>query len=222
MFHLYAISSYNDNCYRFVVDKFGNRAHTNLTNIKTDLRPFLKVDGEPLGQVDIKNSQPMFFYMHIKNISGIPETEKLRYRRLVESGRFYEFFMDRLNILPEHRSIVKPRILAALFFDRNRTAESRYVTVFKRDFPSIAAYIKNVRSNDHKALAQLLQKAESKFIIEKVVPAFVNRLWYQQEFIGTIHDSIVVKTKFLNLAEEIMMVCFQSEGIRPQLISLEF
>lgn len=220
--NFYSIAAYKDEDYRFSVDKFGNRAHTNLTNIKSDLRPYLKVDGEPLGQVDIRNSQPLFFYLQIKGIPGIPDFEKKKYKQLVESGRFYELFMEKLGIPPEKRSKIKPKILAALFFDRNRNAESRYVTIFRNEFPAIAAYIKRLRSHDHRALARILQKAESKFIIEKAVAEFINRFGDQYEFISTIHDSIVVKTEYLQMAEQIMRDCFQSEGIRAQLTCLEF
>lgn len=40
----------------FIVDPTGKRVHTNLTNLKSDLRQFLSVEGEPLSEVDIKNT----------------------------------------------------------------------------------------------------------------------------------------------------------------------
>ena len=40
-------------------DDYG-RVHTNLTNLKSDLRQFLCLDGSPLVNLDIANSQPMF------------------------------------------------------------------------------------------------------------------------------------------------------------------
>ena len=220
--NFYSISNFKTENYNFSVDKFANRAHTNLTNLKSDFRPFLNVDGRKLGQVDIKNSQPLFFYLHIKDNPEISESEKQRYKNIVESGGFYEFFMLKLNINLNKRSEIKNKILAALFFDRNRTDESRYVTVFKNEFPSIAAYIRRVRSNDHRRLAQLLQKAESKFIIEKAVAAFISKFGSQHKFINTIHDSIVVKIDMLTEAEQIIKDCFQFEGINGQLSTLEF
>jgi len=91
----YSISSYDKKDYRFVVDTTGYRAHTNITNLKKDFRKYLSVQGERLGQVDIKNSQPAFFYLYIKDNPSIPENEKEMYRELVESGRFYEYFLKK-------------------------------------------------------------------------------------------------------------------------------
>lgn len=44
--------------YPFYVDNTGFRLHTNLTQIKSDLRKFIKYDGKTLCAIDICNSQP--------------------------------------------------------------------------------------------------------------------------------------------------------------------
>lgn len=215
--NLYSIYAYDDEWYRFTVDHTGNRAHTNLTNLKSDLRQFLYVDGEQLGQVDIKNSQPLFFCLHIKDLNLIPQIEKDKYLEIVVSGKFYEFFMGKLNIPSEKRQDVKHKILAALFFDRNRIKESRYIRVFKEDFPEITKYIKREKAKYYKTFAILLQKTESKFVIEKVVAKFMKQFGESNEFISTIHDNIVVKTYMLDAARDIMEECFLSERVYPEL-----
>jgi len=45
---------------RFTVDKYG-RIHTNLTNLPRTLRPYLSVEGGRLANVDVGESQPLFF-----------------------------------------------------------------------------------------------------------------------------------------------------------------
>lgn len=65
----YAFQAYNasllnvnrlrDQDFYFSVDDTGNRLHTNLTNLKSDLRMFLKYDNKSLVSVDITNSQPL-------------------------------------------------------------------------------------------------------------------------------------------------------------------
>ena len=45
--------------YWFSVDTFGHRLHTNLTNLSSELRPFVTYKGQPLVSVDVKNSQPL-------------------------------------------------------------------------------------------------------------------------------------------------------------------
>lgn len=44
--------------YYFNKDEFGNRLHTNLTNLPKELRNFLSYDGQNLVSIDIRNSQP--------------------------------------------------------------------------------------------------------------------------------------------------------------------
>jgi len=47
-----------DKDFFFHKDEFGNRLHTNLTNLPKGLRQFITYDGHQLVSVDIKNSQP--------------------------------------------------------------------------------------------------------------------------------------------------------------------
>src|SRR5271157_4608063 len=50
-----------------VVDRFG-RFHTNLTNLKATLRPFLRYRDTHLVNLDIANSQPMIFCLLLVNL----------------------------------------------------------------------------------------------------------------------------------------------------------
>ena len=50
-----------------VVDRFG-RFHTNLTNLKATLRPFLRYRESHLCNLDIANSQPMIFCLLLVNL----------------------------------------------------------------------------------------------------------------------------------------------------------
>ena len=50
-----------------VVDRFG-RFHTNLTNLKATLRPFLRYRDSHLVNLDIANSQPMIFCLLLVNL----------------------------------------------------------------------------------------------------------------------------------------------------------
>lgn len=216
--NLYSISALADGDYRFTVDSTANRVHTNLTNIKSDLRRFISVEKESLGQVDIKNSQPLFFYFLIKDSPEIPYHEKERYLKIVEDGKFYEFFMERLNIPDNKRDSVKKKILPSIFFDKFRPKTSRYMKILKDEFPFISEFIEGYKKSDYRLLSHLLQKAESQFIIESVVWEFTKQYCTEKmEFIATIHDSIVVKESWLDEAEKIMRQCFQEKGINPQL-----
>jgi hypothetical protein len=53
-----SIDRLKDHNYFFWVDDTCNRLHTNLTNIKSELRNFITYEGQTLVSVDLKNSQP--------------------------------------------------------------------------------------------------------------------------------------------------------------------
>ena len=69
---------------RYDRDEYG-RVHTNLTNLPSDLRQFLRLDGSPLVNLDIANSQPMFLGLVLHAPIGLkvpkgelsPEKQKL-------------------------------------------------------------------------------------------------------------------------------------------------
>lgn len=83
-----AIDKITEKCFYYSVDENVGRFHSNLTNLKKELRNYLTYDGQKLVNVDIKNSQPLFstllfnkdFYsensQHI-NIFSIPSTHSL-------------------------------------------------------------------------------------------------------------------------------------------------
>lgn len=52
--------------YYFTVDSSVGRLHTNLTNIKSELRNFLTYDGQELVSIDFKNSQPTLSTLLLK------------------------------------------------------------------------------------------------------------------------------------------------------------
>ena len=57
---LYSINRLEHHNYYYNVDDFGGRFHSNLTNIKKELRNYITYDGKRLVNIDIKCSQPFF------------------------------------------------------------------------------------------------------------------------------------------------------------------
>ena len=64
--------------YFTVADRFG-RFHTNLTNLKATLRPFLRYRGSPLVNLDIANSQPMIFCLLLVNLLSNEKQLEMRW-----------------------------------------------------------------------------------------------------------------------------------------------
>ena len=87
--------------YFTVADRFG-RFHTNLTNLKATLRPFLRYRGSPLVNLDIANSQPMIFCVLLVNLlSNEKQLENLIDYSFPETSNPYhiEIDQDYLNSL---------------------------------------------------------------------------------------------------------------------------
>lgn len=57
---IYAINKFANQEFYYSVDDNVGRFHSNLTNIKREIRNFITYDGQKLVNVDIKNSQPLF------------------------------------------------------------------------------------------------------------------------------------------------------------------
>jgi hypothetical protein len=63
------------------------RVHTALTGVRRADRRFLRFDGQPLGQVDIVNSQALFLALAVKGANRHPGAEELKaYQQWVQAG----------------------------------------------------------------------------------------------------------------------------------------
>lgn len=154
------------------VDSTSGRFHSNLTNMNKELRPFLRVDGKRLCNVDIKNSQPFLSTILLTNPSKVSwmtnnpafsmllESLKIsmyqdvkKYISLVVSGAIYEHLMCEFEKegLKLTRSETKAQMLRILFA-RNRTPKDetnrKCREIFKDRFPEVHRIFAKVRGND--------------------------------------------------------------------------
>jgi hypothetical protein len=132
------------------------------------------------------------------------EDSKL-YKELTESGKFYEFMAEKMNINiinEDTRSNFKKRLFGTLFFDKNHSYETKEEITFKQYFPNLYQLIKEEKKVDYTDLANKLQKYESNFIIKHCIN--IIRQDKPDIFIATIHDSIVSHPENLDYIKEIM------------------
>ncbi len=59
--YMYFVDSILNKDFRFIVDETVGRVHTNISNFPSKLRRFLRYKGNPLVNIDIRNSQPFIF-----------------------------------------------------------------------------------------------------------------------------------------------------------------
>ncbi|HMP57777.1 MAG TPA: hypothetical protein PKD86_00365 [Gemmatales bacterium] len=193
---------------RLTQDDFSGRVHTNVSNMYKPLRSLLRVDGErdTLGETDIKNSQPLFLGLAAKR-KGV---EDRSYLRLCEAGEIYDHLARRLGVLRESAKLEMVTFLYAKNGYRS-TAKA----LFDREFPAMAAFVRQVKEKDHKRLARHMQEAERKFVLDTVCERL--RRMRGDMFITTIHDALVARRVDCDLVVSVMKEEFARLGVHPRL-----
>ena len=193
------INAINDGFLFFKRNKTNGRLDSNLTSLPSFLRKFI-VSDEPLMNIDIKNSQPYFFYTLIKNKPEIEKSELEKYKELVVDGELYEYLKNEFNQM-NSKSFCREQIKKMLFkiFYSKPNSFLKYKEFFGSVFPTIMRYINNTNSKNHNTLAIQLQTIESFTILDLIMPML------EQEGIRpyTIHDSFVCKQSESDKIKEI-------------------
>jgi len=124
----------------YTIDNTSGRFHSNVTNSPKGFRPHLRVDGQPLCNLDVKNCQPLLstiiltdpvkasiftentaFSMVLQSLKVSQAEDVKEYIKLVINGNFYEYLMREFAREGLHlsRSETKKQVLRILFA-RNR------------------------------------------------------------------------------------------------------
>lgn len=181
----------------FKFDEYG-RIHTNFTVLKKHIRHnFLTFENEPIVEIDIANSQPLFLAVLMKrklSPTKLVNKDVTRYIELVQNGLIYEELMKKAGI--DNRDDCKIMLYRVLFGNNND--KKKEDQLFFDIFPNVLSFIKNYKSENknYKSLSHDLQQLESEFIFNDVV-AHIMR--FNKEIpIFTVHDSISCPLKYKN------------------------
>jgi hypothetical protein len=190
--NMYSIQAIKQNNLFFKFDNYG-RMHTNFTILKKQIRQnYLKIDGLEIEEIDIKNSQPFFFMLLLKKEIGVENfnDECFKFLELVNNGLIYDDMMEKLKM--EERDDVKQLMFRVLFGNnKERCPENKN---FKKLYPTIFEYIKEIKKDDYKILSKKLQNMESDFIFGRIIKDIKNL--YPHITLFTVHDSIVFPKKY--------------------------
>ena len=213
-----AIEMLRDGQFRWIVCPYG-RFHSNVTSLRTELRPFLSYRGEGLVNLDIRNSQPLFFALLLRDRFGPAATapdDVRRYVDLVQAGRFYDHLMAGAGIPDDRRSEFKRQFFGRVFFCPSHwdSEESR---AFAREFPNVARLVQDLKDgpedDSYANLARRLQQAESGLMIGRVAARI--GLEMPAAFFLTVHDSILCLEGDAPAIREVMLGEFAFAGLRP-------
>ncbi|WP_435416629.1 hypothetical protein [Polaribacter aestuariivivens] len=187
--------------FRFHRNTTNRRLDTNLTNLASDLKPFI-VGWDKMVYLDLKNSQPVLFNTELKeyynNGSYKLKIEIDNYRKATLSGKWYETLIE---IFKEDRDTCK-KIWMCIAYSQNKSYQN-YKRQFKKVFPEIFKIIETIKSKNYKEFAIRLQKLESEIFIDKICRKLV-----EENIIPfTVHDALIVRKseekQTLNIMEEV-------------------
>lgn len=159
-----------------------------------------------------KNKNTIKSRLSLKSLIQL-DFQKQEFIKNVTDGTFYEFLIKtfekngvNLGISPsDKRSKVKKMVLTVLFDNEtriyNRALGSAY-QLFKTTFPSVAKIFSDVKQDNYKDLAIILQRIESYLLLKNICKRIVRERPFLPIF--TIHDSIVTTVGNEAYVQEVM------------------
>ena len=198
------------------------RCFNSITSLARPLRPCLRLDGEPLGCVDIREAQPALLgLMMIQNYpsggwkgcatyrvgpggggGGVP-ADVLDFCLLVSAGSFYKSLGEMTGT---SRAYAKKRFLVDVLA-RKKDYPSVIEDAFELRFPSVWEFIRRTNHKDHGELIRRLQTAEAELVIHTVAPRLVGRIP-----VVTLHDSLYGRLRDLDTVEDAFKATCDSLG----------
>lgn len=153
-------------------DDTSGRFHSNVTNCPKGFRPYLRVNGEPLVNIDVKSCQPYLstviltdplkastftenpaFAMVLQTLKVSHRQDVKNYISYIINGNFYEYLMSEFAREGLHldRTETKKQVLRILFA-RNRLpkdeANRKARKVFIKCFPTVHRIFSKVRGSE--------------------------------------------------------------------------
>ena len=218
--------------------RFG-RYHTNISCFRRVLRPFLRIDGQPLVEVDVSACQPLCLAVLLHDIrrdilTSVPLTEEqirlartlsifpvccasgedddtIRYKKDCESGMFYKRMQKICKVADA--SEVKTKVFAEVFFGKRK--KGRLLTGFRELYPTMGRLSEWVKRHDYKHLAHELPRIESSIVIDDACE--VMRLQHPDVPILTIHDAILTTPEHVGLVKDVLRAAFNRRGVNPRI-----
>ena len=191
----------------FNFDDYG-RFHTNFTILKKEIRnEYLTINNEILAEIDINNSQPLFFAVLLREELSNINNDTQKYFDLVKSGLLYDDICE--NSILKERNEAKELIYKVLF-GNNVRSHSKENKIFKKLYPSVYEYILEFKDlqDDYKKLSHELQRMESEFVFNNVIKEIYET--YPEIVLFTVHDSIIFPKSYEEGVEFIYNKHFQN------------
>lgn len=210
---------------RFKRNDRNKRLDSNLTNMASDLRPFI-VGYKNMSYLDLSNSQPVLFNILLKKYregaSKKVKTELDKYLEATTSGQWYEELIRVFDITkygdPKTTTFATSRNTAKktwmlLAYSQNKDLLGLKKR-FTKEYPFVSSVMKSIKKEQYEQFAISLQIIESEVFIDKICRILVSEgiLPY------TLHDGLLVPNVFEKRTLEVMSeVLLKEIGVIPQI-----
>lgn len=150
------------------------RIYTNFSVMSKEHRPYMSYKGSKMKNLDISNSQPLIFCAFLKkycieNSIELPKEEYEYYKELVESGLFYERFMEGDEFNTENRKDFKIAFFGSVFYTKVSKVPYELRKRFVKVFPKIYQIMDNIKiKHGNDGFALLMQEEEARIIWDEV------------------------------------------------------
>lgn len=210
----------NKNSLWFKKDIKTGRMYNEIANFPSKAREFLKINNEEVGELDIKNCQPMtlaIFYTKTKGIEA--EEEKKKYLKIIFEDDLYEFLNSRLKKPLKGRKNIKQNIYKKIFYGGAKYFKGELWKIFRNEFPILAGIVKAKKNIfTSREFALMMQKIESRVVIGTVFDYF--RKYFPNITMIPIHDGIMMPKRVMGFVKKIFADIFYSKtGIYPVLVA---
>lgn len=142
---------------------------------------------------------------------GLPQ-DALLYIELTQRGLLYEYLMQQEGICQDKRAEFKKTFFGGVFFCKNRPV-TKQARLFQSHFPSVYNVIFELKANDYRRLAHVLQRTESSLIVNRIARRCMNEL--PGVCVVTIHDSVLTTPDGVESVRRIMTEEFRRVGLDP-------
>jgi len=203
------------------------RVFSSVTSLKREVRPFLRVNGNPLVEVDIHASQPLFATTLFRD-----DDEKKRWIDLYPTdghGDFYENFADAAQAKLERETVkghlvkecfnaldayskdgirLKERFIDLFPHLNNQIDKMKFAEEYRKGlWPSHAVY--------NGMFGLLMQNLEAHIVITNICEEIRREHCI---FVTPIHDALLVEPEYQQLVERLLKKHIQRQiGVTPKL-----
>lgn len=192
--------------YQFSCPASVNRVYYNITSMPSQLRKFLRHNGEQLYYLDYANFQPFLFIKILSDKYGAEmPADVLEYIELTSEGRFYSEIM---KLIESEKHEIKDKenfksdFFGKVFFSSEKI-NYKYRKIFAQHFPNVSACISESKKANYKDLAIKLQNIESDIVINNVLGEIAQK--YPDSFVLPIHDALICSKDMFSIVQQLML-----------------